>query len=141
MSLADLIRGSVRGATATPATPATVHAPRPPSVATVATVAVATPTIAEVEAMPLEAFGRSGLALVVESEVLGEPVLFVADGYRPAPGAPIAYYPDELVELIGTPPADLRRIHDIKRTFPGSRVARPSTRARACAGECNEVRT
>lgn len=131
MSLADLIRGTRRGATATPATPATVHVPGPPSVATVATVAVATPTVAEIETMALSSFGRSDLVLHVDSAVLGEQVLFVSDGYRPAPGDPAAYRADELDVLLGAPAELVRLVHGVKRTFPGARVAGRSREERS----------
>lgn len=72
--------------------------------------------------MSLGAFGRSGLALEVECVVLDETVLFVADGYRPAPGDPVAYAADELAALIHEPSEMIRAVHRIKTTFPGARA-------------------
>lgn len=76
----------------------------------------------KIESMSLADFGRSGLVVRVDSEVVGEEVLFVADGYRPAPGDPISYTADELEALLGSPPEVVRLVHSAKRTFPGARV-------------------
>jgi hypothetical protein len=81
------------------------------------------PTVAEVEALPLRAFARGDLVLHVDAAVLGERVLFVPDGYGPAPDEPIAYRARELAALIGVDPAVVRLAHAAKRAFPGARVA------------------
>jgi len=77
----------------------------------------------EVVGMPLRDFARSNLVLVVDSEVVGEQVLFVCDNYRPAPGDPIAYRARELAALIGVDPRAVKLAHEAKRTFPGAKVA------------------
>ena len=81
------------------------------------------PTADEVVGMPLRDFARSGLVLVVDSEVVGEQVLFVSDAYVPAPGDPIAYRARELAALIGVDARAVRLAHASKRTFPGAKVA------------------
>jgi hypothetical protein len=84
--------------------------------------------------MPLEAFGRSGLAVYVDSEVVSETVLFVADGYRPAAGDPVAYAADELLALMNEPPDTIRAVHAVKKAFPGAAIevdARAYPRAHA----------
>lgn len=81
------------------------------------------PNVDEAEALPLVVFAGLPLVLHVESEVLGEPVLFVGDGYVAAPGDPVAYGARELAALIGVDSQVLRLAHAAKRAFPGARVA------------------
>ena len=80
------------------------------------------PTADEVVDMPLRDFARSGIVLVVDSEVVGEQVLFASDAYVPAPGDPIAYRARELAALIGVDARAVRLAHASKRTFPGAKV-------------------
>jgi hypothetical protein len=81
----------------------------------------AIPTVVEVEVMSFPQFAGSGLVVHVESEVVGEAVLFAADAYRAVPGDPIAYGARELAVLCGAAPELIRLVHAVKRTFPGAR--------------------
>jgi hypothetical protein len=78
--------------------------------------------VAEVCAMRLDDFARAGLVVTVNSEVLGERVLFASDNARVDPGElrPV-YRAHELRALLGlSDTRELRRIHAIKRTFRGT---------------------
>jgi hypothetical protein len=78
--------------------------------------------VAEVCAMPLEEFALAGLVVEVWSRVLGEAVVFASDNARLDPGErrPV-YQARELRVLLGlAAPAELRRIHDVKRMFRGT---------------------
>jgi hypothetical protein len=77
---------------------------------------------AEVRALPLEDFALAGLVVEVRSDVLGETVIFASDDARVDPGElwPV-YRARELRVLLGlTDPRELRRIHEVKRTFRGT---------------------
>jgi hypothetical protein len=67
-----------------------------------------------------------GLVLRVDSEVLGERVLFVGDDFKPEPEYPIAYTADELYRLLDAPPDMIRAVHRIKKSFFGARVVMQS---------------
>ncbi|HEV3073361.1 MAG TPA: hypothetical protein VHB47_02990 [Thermoanaerobaculia bacterium] len=77
---------------------------------------------AEVRALRLEDFALAGLVIEVRSDVLGEGVIFASDDARVDPGErrPV-YRARELRVLLGlTDPLELRRIHEVKRTFRGT---------------------
>jgi hypothetical protein len=83
--------------------------------------------VAEVCAMRLDDFARAGLVVTVWSNVLGERIILASDNARVDPGElrPI-YRARELRALLGLrDPAELRRIHEIKRTFRGTITDNP----------------
>jgi TubC N-terminal docking domain len=73
-------------------------------------------------AMGLEDFARAGLVVEVWSEVLGEAVVLASDDACVDPGELRAVYrARELRVLLGlTGACELRRIHDVKKTFRGT---------------------
>jgi hypothetical protein len=78
--------------------------------------------VAEICAMRLDDFARAGLVVTVWSEVLGERIVLASDNARVDPGElrPV-YRARELRALLGlSDPAELRRIHEVKRTFRGT---------------------
>jgi hypothetical protein len=76
----------------------------------------------QVLAMPLSAFATAGLRLMVYSELLGERMIFASDdAHLPASDSGcVLYRAKELRELLGLGPAELRRVHLVKRTFQGT---------------------
>lgn len=79
-------------------------------------------TAGAVLAMPLTEFAGAGLVVEVESEVLGERVIFASDDARLDPGERrVVYRAHELRALLPLQrPEDLRRVHAVKRTFRGT---------------------
>lgn len=78
--------------------------------------------VAEVCAMPLVEFARAGLVVEVWSKVLGEAVVLASDDARIDPGElrPV-YRARELQVLLAlTAPAELRRVHEVKKIFRGT---------------------
>lgn len=78
--------------------------------------------MAEVCAMRLDDFAGAGLVVTVNSEVVGEQVIFASDNALLDPGElrPV-YRAHELRALLGLrDPAELRRIHELKKTFRGT---------------------
>ncbi|HXO41693.1 MAG TPA: hypothetical protein VN999_09605 [Thermoanaerobaculia bacterium] len=73
-------------------------------------------------AMGLEEFARAGLVVEVWCEVLGEAVVLASDDACVDPGELRAVYrARELRVLLGLSNArDLRRIHEVKKTFRGT---------------------
>jgi TubC N-terminal docking domain len=73
-------------------------------------------------AMGLEEFARAGLVVDVWSEVLGETVVLASDDACVDPGELRAVYrARELQVLVGLREAwELRRIHEVKKTFRGT---------------------
>ena len=78
-------------------------------------------TVAEVCAMPLSEFAQAGLVVSLWSDVLGESVVLASDNAILDPGErrPV-YRASEAKALLGIGPADLRRVHALKRTFKGT---------------------
>jgi|SRR5580693_656745 hypothetical protein len=77
---------------------------------------------AEVCAMRLDDFAHAGLVAEVWSEILREEIVFASDNALLDPGEerPV-YRSHELWVLFGlTDPRELRRIHEVKRTFRGT---------------------
>lgn len=76
----------------------------------------------QVLGMPLSGFATAGLRLVVYSELLGERVIFASDNARlpPADSERVVYRAEELRELLGLAPEELRRVHLVKRVFRGA---------------------
>lgn len=74
-----------------------------------------------VSAMALADFATAGLRLVVNSEVLGERVVFASDNApkRETDSGMVEYRAAELRELLGLSPEELRRVHLVKKTFGG----------------------
>ena len=78
--------------------------------------------VAEVCAMRLDDFAGAGLVVTINSEVLGERVIFASDNALLDPGElrPV-YRAHELRALLGLrDPGELRRIHEVKKTFRGT---------------------
>ncbi len=78
--------------------------------------------VAEVCAIALADFARAGLVVEVWSKLLGEVVVFGSDDARIDPGElrPV-YRAHELLVLLGlTAPAELRRVHEVKKIFRGT---------------------
>src|ERR1700680_626508 len=73
-------------------------------------------------AMGLEECARAGLVVEVWSEVLGETVVLASDDACVDPGElRVVYRARELRALLGlTGACELRRIHEVKRTFRGT---------------------
>ncbi len=67
-----------------------------------------------------------GFVMCVDSEVLGERVLFVGDDFKPEPGDPVPYTADELYRLLDSHPDMIRAVHRIKAAFPGAKVVEQS---------------
>jgi hypothetical protein len=72
--------------------------------------------------MRLDDFARAGLVVTVWSKVLGERIILASDNARVDPGElRTVYRARELRALLGlSDPAELRRIHEVKRTFRGT---------------------
>jgi hypothetical protein len=88
--------------------------------------------VAGVCAMRLADFARAGLVVEVRSRVLEEVVVFASDNARVDPGEPrTVYRAHELRVLLGlTAACELRRIHEVKRTFRGTITDASSVAAR-----------
>ena len=83
------------------------------------------PTIEEVRGLSLRELGKSTLVLEVDSILLGETVLFTGNRVRlPADEKRVAYTARELEPLLGLSSDVLRFVHEVKKTFIGSRVSR-----------------
>ena len=77
--------------------------------------------LAEFLEMRLEEFEGAGLVVEVWPKALGEVVVFASDNAVVDPGElRVVYRAAELRGLVGIQPADLRNLHDIKKTFRGS---------------------
>jgi hypothetical protein len=78
--------------------------------------------VAEVCAMRLEEFAPAGLVVEVRSKVLGEAVVLASANAQVDPGElRTVYRARELRALAGLgAPAELRRIHMVKKTFRGT---------------------
>ena len=85
------------------------------------------PSKQSVENMTLKDFSRSGLAVKVDSSLLGETVLFVSDetvAEKVKEAGFTCYSARELAWLTRKQPAPdvLRKIHEVKTVFPGSTI-------------------
>lgn len=81
------------------------------------------PSVEEVGVLSLQAFGASRLILDVESSVLGETILFTGNRVRlPEDETRVAYTARELENLLGLPRESVLLVHEIKKSFRGSRV-------------------
>jgi hypothetical protein len=91
--------------------------PAPPPEAAAAPSAL----VAEVCAMRLDDFARAGLVVTVWSGVLSDRVIFASDNAIVDPGELRAVYrARELRALLGLSTGELRRIHEVKKTFRGT---------------------
>jgi len=71
-------------------------------------------------AMPLAVFATAGLQITVESDHLGETVIFLSDNaVSDRAEKRVAYRACELEKLIGLSPESLRRVHEVKKMFDG----------------------
>jgi len=80
-----------------------------------------------IENMTLEQFGKSRLAIKVGSAILNEVICFASNESVAAKlrgEGFIVYTPRELEALTGKKfqPGELKKLHEIKTVFPGSRV-------------------
>ena len=65
-------------------------------------------------------FAISGLVQEVNAKVLGEHILWVADNAEvPAENTLVAYRADELKQLVGLSPDEIRRLHAVKKALDG----------------------
>ena len=81
------------------------------------------PTPAGVAGWTLRDLGESRLILEVDSDLLGESVLFTGNGVQlPADERRVSYTAAELDDLVGVPAEALRLVHEAKRIFTGAQV-------------------
>ena len=77
-----------------------------------------------VEDMRMSEFAISGLVQEVNAKVLGEHILWVADNAEvPAENTLVAYRADELKQLVGLSPDEIRRLHAVKKALDGELMA------------------
>jgi TubC N-terminal docking domain len=78
---------------------------------------------AEVVALSLDGFAGACLVVEVRSKALDEVVVFASDNAVLDPGERrVVYRAAELRELLALKPAELRQVHEIKKTFGGSLI-------------------
>ena len=81
------------------------------------------PTVEDVKEWTLRDLGQSRLILEVDSDLLGESVLFAGNDVQlPADEKRVSYTAAELKDLVSVPAEALRLVHEAKRTFTGARV-------------------
>jgi hypothetical protein len=83
--------------------------------------------VEKIEAMPLNEFAKTNLALKVNSSILGEPVYFAPNDHvaEKIKGDGFVTYTAKELEYLaekGLTPEELREIHETKKIFPGSRI-------------------
>ena len=70
--------------------------------------------------MRMSEFAVSGLVQEVKSGVLGEHILWVADNAEVPPGNTLVVYrADELKQLVGLSPDEIRHLHAVKKELDG----------------------
>ena len=73
--------------------------------------------------MRMSEFAISGLVQEVKSKVLGEHILWVADNAEVPPGNTLVVYrADELKQLVGLTPGEIRRLHMVKKELDSELV-------------------
>ena len=73
--------------------------------------------------MRMSEFAVSGLVQEVKSGVLGEHILWVADNAEvPPANTLVVYRADELKQLVGLTPDEIRRLHSVKKELDGELV-------------------
>ena len=76
------------------------------------------------QTLRLSEFAASGRVQKVRSKALGEDVLWVADNAEvPVDNQLVVYRVEELRQLVGVPPDQLRRIHATKKLMDGEVIA------------------
>ena len=70
--------------------------------------------------MRMSEFATSGLVQEVKSGVLGEHILWVSDNAKVPPGNTLVVYrADELKQLVGLSPDEIRHLHAVKKELDG----------------------
>ena len=78
------------------------------------------PQASRILEMRMSEFAVSGLVQEVKSGVLGEHILWVADNAEVPPGNTLVVYrADELKQLVGLTPDEVRHLHAVKKELDG----------------------